>query len=220
MRKKFLIIAPILLILIGAISLIVYRIIFVKMIRVPTGAMANTIVPGDCLVVKRLSGEVTRGDIIIFQYPDDPSIQYVARVVGLPGETIQLRETSVYINDKPIPEKRVFVKYPYDFDSGDLDEVSNEGDGPYRVFYFRREKNTVPVEQSDAKFAVSEQFQIPSNQYFVMGDNRDDSLDSRHRGTVPRDLIWGKPTMIYWSSHEDQSHQETIKWERLGKRVK
>ena len=222
MRKKVLIIAPILVFLIGATGLIAYRIIFLKMIRVPTGAMANTIVPGDCLVAKRLSGEVKRGDIIIFRYPSDPSIQYISRVVGLPGETIQVRDTSVYINDKPISEQRVFVKYPYNFDFGVLDEVSTEGSGPYRVFYFRPDANSSVIMDRGGrtKFAVREPFQIPDNEYFVMGDNRDNSLDSRYQGTVPRDLIWGRPGMIYWSSHENQSHQETTKWERLGKSVK
>src|SRR5436853_7262079 len=114
-RKRLLIIG------IGALALsgfvlISYRVFFIKMVRVPTGAMANTIVPGDCLVVKRLFGEVKRGDIIIFRYPSQPTIQYVSRVVGLPGETIQVRDTLVYINDREIPENRVFVKTPYDFE--------------------------------------------------------------------------------------------------------
>jgi signal peptidase I len=218
-RKRLLIIG-IAVLAVSGIALVSYRIFFVKMVRVPTGAMANTIVPGDCLVVKRLFGEVKRGDIIIFRYPSQPSIQYVSRVVGLPGESVQMRDTSVYINGKPIPEQRVFVKYPYDFDFGVLDEVSSEGSGPYRVFYFTRDgKLVATVDQSRMKFAVAEPFQIPSNQYFVMGDNRDNSLDSRYQGAVPRDLIWGKPTTIYWSSHQDHSHREAVKWERLGKRV-
>jgi len=190
------------------------------MVRVPTGAMANTIVPGDCLIVNRLLGDVKRGDIVIFRYPSQPLIQYVSRVVGLPGETIQIRDTSVYINGKPIPEQHVFVKYPYDFDFGVLDEVSSEGSGPYRVFYFTRDGNAVGIlDQSRMKFAGAAPFQIPNNHYFVMGDNRDNSLDSRYQGTVPRDMIWGKPTMIYWSSHQDQFHQKSVKWERLGKRI-
>ena len=217
MRKKLLLIGIVLFVVAG-VALVAYRVFFVKMVRVPTGAMANTIVPGDCLVVKRLLGEVKRGDIIIFRYPSQPTIQYVSRVVGLPGEIIQMRDNSVFINDKSIPEQRVFVRYPYDFDFGVLDEISTEGSGPYRVFYFKRGENRLPVNR-DMKFAVTEPFHIPDNQYFVMGDNRDNSLDSRYQGTVPRDLIWGKPTTIYWSSHEDQSHQEKIKWDRLGKRV-
>ena len=219
-RKRLLIIG-IAVLAVSGVALVAYRVFFVKMIRVPTGAMANTIVPGDCLVVKRLFGDVKRGDIIIFRYPSQPSIQYVSRVVGLPGESIQVRDTSVYINGKPIPEQRVFVRYRYDFDFGVLDEVSSEGSGQYRVFYFTHDKKLVAtVNESRMKFAVTEPFEIPSNQYFVMGDNRDNSLDSRYQGAVPRDLIWGKPTTIYWSSHEDQSHQESVKWERIGKQVK
>src|SRR5205814_7805188 len=126
MRKKLLLIWIVLFVVAG-VALVAYRVFFVKMVRVPTGAMANTIVPGDCLVVKRLFGEVKRGDIIIFRYPSQPTIQYVSRVVGLPGETIQVRDTVVYINESPIPETRVFVKAPYDFDTGVLDEISTEG---------------------------------------------------------------------------------------------
>lgn len=75
----------------------IYRIFFMWMVRVPTGSMLNTIVPGDHLVVNRSFGEIERGRIVVFQYPGD-SAYYVARVVGLPGETIQLRGMSVYIN--------------------------------------------------------------------------------------------------------------------------
>ena len=142
-------------------------------------------------------------------------------MVGLPGETIQVRDTFVYVNDQPIPEQRVFVKYPYDFEFGVLDEISTEGSGPYRVYYSKltdNVKRTVPIEMQS--FALREPFHIPDNQYFVMSDNRDDSLDSRFKGAVPRQLIWGTPTMIYWSSHADQSHQERVKWDRIGKAVK
>src|SRR5205807_3976174 len=122
-RKRLLIIGIGVLALSGFV-LISYRVFFIKMVRVPTGAMANTIVPGDCLIAKRLFGDVKRGDIVIFKYPSQPSIQYVSRVVGLPGENILARDANVYINDHAIPEQRVFVKYPYDFDFGVLEEIS------------------------------------------------------------------------------------------------
>ena len=217
--KRIIIIGAILILAIIA-ALIVFRIFFIKMVRVPTGAMANTIVPGDCLVAQRSFGELKRADIIIFAYPNDLSVRYVSRVVGLPGETIHVQGTSIYINDKAIPEQRVFVKYPYDFEYGVLEEISSEGSGPYRVFYFKNHDMLFPTVSPEMKFGVAEPFQIPQNEYFVMSDNRDNSLDSRVKGPVPRNLIWGKPTMIYWSSYADQSHGEQVKWDRIGKAVK
>ena len=220
LKFKRLIIIGAILILASIVGLIVLRIFFIKMVRVPTGSMANTIVPGDCLVANRLFGEPKRGDIIIFAYPSDHSVQYVSRVVGLPGETIQVQGTSIYINDKAISEQRVFVKYPYDFDYGVLDEISSEGSGPYRVFYFKNHDGLFPIVGPEMKFGVAQPFQVPQGEYFVMSDNRDNSLDSRVKGPVPRNLIWGKPTMIYWSSHADQSHREQVKWDRIGKGVR
>ena len=220
LKFKRLIIIGAILILAGIVGLIVFRIFFIKMVRVPTGAMANTIVPGDCLVAQRVFGELKRGDIIIFAYPSDPSVRYVSRVVGLPGETIHVQGTSIYINDKGIPEQRVFVKYSYDFEYGVLEEISSEGSGPYRVFYFKNHDVLFPTVGPEMKFGVAEPFQISQDEYFVMSDNRANSLDSRAKGPVPRNLIWGKPTMIYWSSYADQSHREQVKWDRIGKAVK
>jgi len=219
MRKKILIISLIL-IVIGAAALFGCYLLFVRMVRVPTGAMANTIIPGDHLIVRKLFGRIDRGNIVVLEYPNQPSTKYISRVVGLPGETIETRDPYVYVNGNPLQEQRVFVNPNYDFDSGVLDELSTEGSGPYRVFYYQRDRKSEPLTR-DPKliFGVKEPFRVPDNQYFVMGDNRDNSYDSRYRGTVPRELIWGRPTVIYWSSHADQSHQEKIKSERIGKRV-
>jgi len=219
-KYQKLIIAAAILIVIGAVGFAVVRMFWVKAIRVPTGAMANTIVPGDYLIAYRLFGAVKRGDVVVFQYPNEPSTRYVSRVIGLPGETIRTIGTEVLINDQPIPEQRVFVKYPYDFQLGVLEELSTEGSGPYRVFYFKKGEEVMPTVSRDMKFAVAEPFRIPDNQYFLMSDNRDNSFDSRHKGPVPRELIWGRPNTIYWSSHADQFHQEKVKWERIGKEIK
>jgi signal peptidase I len=212
MRKKVLIISLIL-IVIGAAAFLGYYLLFVRMVRVPTGAMANTIIPGDHLVAKKLSGDLKRGDIVVFSYPKQPSVKFVSRVVGFPGETIQVRDKWVFINGKKLPERRMFVKG--DFDVERLEELSAEGAGPYQVYYgFPREgfQGLSP----EMSFGVREPFQIPASQYFMMSDNRDNSFDSRFQGAVPLDLIWGKPTRIYWS----ESREGKVRWERIGTSVK
>ncbi|HEV2827505.1 MAG TPA: signal peptidase I [Pyrinomonadaceae bacterium] len=214
MRKKFLIVCLALVVLTFA-TLAIYRIVFLHFVRIPTGSMANTILPGDYLVVKkRAFGDINRGDLIIFRYPEDLSTYFLARVIGLSGETLQVRGGIVYIDDKPLIEQRVIVKPDDLFESDQLEELSVEGTGNYRVFY--QAKNDSTPEDDNA----SGPFQIPENQYFVMGDNRDNSADSRYRGSVPRALIFGKPFMIYWSSRTDRQGDGQPRWERIFNPVK
>ena len=122
--------------LIAAIAL-VWLVLFNRFVRVPTGSMANTILPGDSLVVDRLVGKIERGDIVIFKYPPDPSTQYCQRVIGLPGETIEIKGTRVYINYAELPEAKTFAD---GIDGGTpTKEISSEGDGRYRAFYIPTE---------------------------------------------------------------------------------
>ena len=194
----------------------IYRIVFVHFIRVPTGSMENTILPGDCLIVKkRAFGNINRGDLIVFRYPKDASSSYyLARVVGLPGETVQIRGRLLYVNDKQLMEQRVIVKPDEMFESDHLEELSTEGTGSYRVFYQSNDNPTAVDDKPNGPFPV------PENEYFVMGDNRDNSADSRYRGSVPRALIFGKPFMIYWSPKTDQRGVIQPRWERIMSRVK
>ena len=190
----------------------------------PTGSMANTIIPGDHLVVKkRAFGEISRGDLIVFRYPKDTSVFYLFRVIGLPRETIEIRGRSVYINGQELKEQRVTVKPDYSLEEDGLQELSTEGSGFYRVYYFSREEGdesgkAPDLEQGD--FGTNWPFQIPDSEYFVMGDNRDNSEDSRYWGTVPRALVFGKPTMIYWSTHRDRQGGESIRWNRVFNEVR
>lgn len=200
-----------------------YYVFFLHLIRVPTGAMKNTIIPGDHLVVKkRAFGEINRGNLIVFKYPKDTSVHYLFRVVGLPRETIEIRGRSVYINGQELNEQRAIVKPDIHFDSESLEELSVEGSGPYRVCYSARDEGNesgTPPGSENYPFGSNGPFQIPDNEYFVMGDNRDNSEDSRYWGTVPRALVFGKPTMIYWSAHRDREGNESIRWNRVFNKI-
>lgn len=203
-------------------ALLIYGFVFFQLVRVPTGAMANTIVPGDHLIVKkRAFGEIKRGDIVVISYPDDPE-RYIKRVIGLPGETIEIRSQSIYINGTELPERRVIIKDDPLLEAGELEELSSSGDGMYRVFYLPRDsKNAAPDNWNDRQHGVSELFKIPNDHYFVMGDNRDNSMDSRDRGPVARASVFGKPKMIYWSAHRNYvSHEDEIRWNRIFKSVR
>lgn len=133
--------------------------------KVPTGSMENTIMTNDRFVALRLSywfGEPERGDVVVFKYPDNEDVLYVKRVIGLPGETITIKDGRVYINDSEEPLADEYVKEePY----GDF--------GPYTV---------------------------PEGSYFMMGDNRNNSLDSRYwqNKFVEEDKILGKVVFKYY----------------------
>lgn len=184
--------------------------------------MANTIIPGDSLVVKkRAFGEIKRGDIIVFQFPKDLSVRYVFRVVGLPRETIEVQGQLIYVNGTALPEERIMVKP--DDRAEVLQEISSEGSGPYRVYYAARDKDDQGLGLSSdlekETFGINQPFHIPDNEYFVMGDNRDNSYDSRFWGTVPRNLVFGKPDMIYFSSYRDHEGNESVRWERVFRKL-
>jgi signal peptidase I len=210
-RALTLIIVCVSLSVLASAAALVYRIFFLKLTYVPQGAMANTILAGDYVFVIRTFSDIERGWIVVFKYPGDSS-QYIARVVGLPGETIQVRDRSVIINGKPLEEQRVSVKPQEPGDFGPLAEISTNGTGPYRVFYTEGGAGS----PDDLTFGIATPFQIPKDSYFVLGDNRDNSLDSRTYGVVPRHLIWGRASSIYWST---PVYSDDVRWERVFKPV-
>ena len=173
-------------------------------------------------MVDRIVGAIHRGDIIIFKYPEDNSVQYVSRVIGLPGETIEVRRSKVYINEMELRERRVFVEP--DGGGPPLVALSSEGEGSYSALYYAGEDemaSTLPSFMDSLEiFGANKPYAVPSGHYFVMGDNRDNSHDSRFWGTVPHEFITGKPYMVYWSVERHEAGNERIRWNRIFSRLK
>ena len=158
----------------------------VQAFKIPTGSMENNLLVGDHLLVNKAvfspmafaaeaavlpNGSVERGDIVVFKFPLDPERDFIKRVIGLPGEKVELRNKTVYINDEPLSE-------------------------PYLPSHMTRlVPGAVAVSQRDNHGPTS----VPDGHYFMMGDNRDNSEDSRYWGTLPHDHIKGKAVVVYWS---------------------
>ena len=203
----------------GSVAFTIYYWFFTWRARVPSSSMMNTIIPGDHVVIQKSFGQIERGSIVLFQFPANPEFpdnsEYrLSRVVGLPGETIQIRGNIIYINGRPLDELRVMAKE----DSESLNpliEVSTEGTGPYRVFYTEHIK--YPEAGAPGYFGTNDPFQIPNDSFFVLGDNRDNSEDSRYRGAVPREFIWGEGVIIYYS--EAETPDKSIRWGRIFKKA-
>ena len=180
--------------------------------------MMNTIIPGDHVLIHKSFGQTERGSIVLLQYPYNPEFPnnfefHLGRVVGLPGETIQIRGNLISINGQPLDELRVMANEVDPLEP--LVEISTEGNGPYRVFYTEHIK--YPDAEAPGIFATNSPFKIPNDNFFLLGDNRDNSEDSRYRGPVPRALIWGELALIYYS--ESEVPGGSVRWERIFKRV-
>jgi signal peptidase I len=181
------------------------RTFVVQAFKIPTGSMENNLLIGDHLLVNKFvfaptlwSWERTllpidpikRGDIMVFKYPEDPNRDFIKRTIGLPGETVELRNKKVYINGKELDEPYVHFLFPAEGGPSD--------DGTFDV-----RRNYGPVT-------------VPADKYFMMGDNRDNSEDSRYWGFMPREYVKGKALFIYFSLNEDTPGLfSSVRWSRL-----
>ena len=224
----------------------------VQAVKVPTGSMQNTITIGDHLLVNKFifapglslpflpHRDIKRGDIIVFKYPGNPYdpkrddrpdnrpilTNYVKRVIGTPGDHISIKGNSVLVNGQVVPEHRITAR---DHNRKDpleiLDAPPRKPGELYDVYY---KPGPEDDEQDYDVFQGKDEIVVPANSYFVMGDNRNNSEDSRYWGFVPRDLVIGRAMFVYWSYDESapSSNNPVVdffmntRWTRTGTLVK
>jgi len=189
-------------IIIAILLALVIRTLIVQAFTIPSGSMMDTLLVGDYILVNkflfgpelpftdyRLPGVRLphRGDIIVFKYPQDEKRDFIKRIIGTPGDTVQVRGQQVLVNGNALDESYV---------RRNPNPLSHTGSPSFCGYAYACEPLVVPPES-----------------YFVMGDNRDNSQDSRYWGFVKRDKIKGKAFLIYWSWDSDR---HWFRWWRLG----
>ena len=173
--------------------------------KIPTGSMEPNLLVGDHLIVNKMvfapavtglerailpGRPMRRGDIIVFKYPKEPERDFIKRVIGLPGDRLELRHKKMYINGEPVDEPFAHFLTPVPpADAPRSDDVRDDY-GPVTV---------------------------PANQYFMMGDNRDNSEDSRYWGFLPAGYVKGQALFIYFAAGESLGD---VRWSRLLNRVR
>ncbi|MEN9727862.1 MAG: signal peptidase [Pseudomonadota bacterium] len=195
------------------------RSFLVEPFRIPSGSMIPTLLVGDFILVNKFTyglrvpvfnttfipvGTPARGDVVVFRYPEDPSTPFIKRIVGLPGDQVAYRGKRVYLNGEPLDYsangKYVGVKSAALHTGADSLRESLGTDGHEIIL-------TPQAPAYDAEF------EVPAGQYFVLGDNRDNSRDSRYWGFVPDENLIGRAFLIWmnWDGGPD--------WRRIGKGI-
>ncbi|NTV68440.1 MAG: signal peptidase I [Chlorobaculum sp.] len=252
--------------IIAALVATILRIFVVESYRIPTGSMEKTLLAGDFLFVNKFVygarvpftdinfpkvHDVRRGDIIVFKFPRDRSLNYIKRCVGLPGDKLEIRNQQLSINGKlfPLPPHAQFIGtkmppgvpddqiFPY------MSDYNKDNYGPIHIprrddvislnaktlpLYrdlIAYEGHTVSLvgEQVFIDGAAANRYTVGRNYYFAMGDNRDNSLDSRYWGFLPESDMVGQAMMVYWSWDPDMNpifdiveKIASIRWNRIG----
>ena len=215
------------------------KIFVIESYAIPTGSMKNTLLVGDVLMANKFVYGVRtpnripivdfeipyfklpafrqpqRGDIVIFKYPKDDKLNYVKRCIALPGQTVEIKHGDVYVDGK-IEGRTEFLKRAYDAEEGtsfSYYQVTLDNGATYTIRHFENFN-------SDAEHWGP--VKVPEGHYFMMGDNRDNSADSRFWGFLPAENILGKPLIIYFSWDKNIPFYRTfhkIRWSRLAKLI-
>ena len=206
------------------------RTFLVEAFKIPSGSMENTLQVGDFLLVNKLVygaevpfthkrlprlREPSDGDVIVFEWPEDQTKNFVKRLVGVPGDTLEMRDGTLIRNDTALSERYVEHTEP------DMDPAPED-------FRWQRDY-LVKTAAAASGYHPSRNnwgpLVVPKGNYFVLGDNRDNSLDSRYWGFVPDSLLKGRTFVIYYSYSPDSADHSFawlthIRWTRLGERIR
>lgn len=219
------------------IAVLGFRSTFFEPFKIPSGSMIPTLLIGDFILVNKFSygfkvpfsdwfsdptyitgpGEPSRGDVIVFKYPKNTDLNYIKRLVGLPGDTVQVIDKVVYVNDEPIKLENISGKKYMD----DMDEKFKR----FNLKFFKTQTgdhdHITQIDEDNVYSADFSKIIVPKGHYFVMGDNRDFSADSRSWGFVPFGHIKGKAILIWFSTNipwpwSDESDKFTFRPWRIG----
>lgn len=180
---------------------LVLRSFLAEPFQIPSGSMLPTLEVGDFILVNKFSyglrlpvvdykilelGEPQRGDVMVFKFPVEPSINYIKRVVGVPGDRVRYDNKQLFINDEPVPQALIARLSGVDLLAETL------GSAEHQIYHSRNRRDP----------RAEGEWQVPEGHYFVLGDNRDNSRDSRYWGLVPDDHVVGRAFAIWmhWES--------------------
>lgn len=191
--------------------------------RIPSGSLEPTLLVGDFILVNKFDygirlpvihklvypiGEVQRGDVVVFRYPPQPSKDYIKRIVGVPGDQISYVNKVLYVNGKEAPQETVGSAIDHG-DDGSTWDVLKKQENFFGIKHFIYQ---IPGKSDEDIHDLV----VPPGYYFGMGDNRDDSADSRYWGFIPAENIIGKANAVWMSWDSDADWLHKIRWNRLG----